>query len=818
MKFEVFDSNKFMNDRKVVVYGNDEMAYITTYCLEQLQIPVYKYVNREGPYHPPFRKFINLEELVNLCEKENILILWSVSGTARVEADFLEKSGIDRVYSVRELWESIDFAHSHATENYLRLYKRRSDLFFIEDTIANPDKVYLYSLDAVVTERCSLKCKSCSNLMQYYAHPQNVDIEELKQSIDSMLDKVDQIYDLRILGGEPFMNAEFVKIVDAYKEESKISRISIYSNATIFPKEDILEHLKHPKVWMIMSDYGELSGKLEEWKRWCTENAVYNMISKMDLWQDCGKLERHDYCKEELWDIYGNCECRNIPTLIGNKLYNCPYAAHAANLGAMERREMERDFLLVDEKVTSEEIDDFLYNRDYLEACRYCNGRNFKRARIEPFIQTKQPLVYDRLLDEKEEIISKNQENICKKGCEALLSVVIPVYNVEKYIEKCLTSVLNQTYENLEIIIVDDGSTDATLEICRRIQKEDKKRWIRIFELNHGERVVARGVGIENATGEYVTFVDGDDYLAETRLENMMNAMGDCDMVSARWLCVSEEMRSDTSDTWFDRGQHQRKKIEGTMPEGIYEGEKLPIFWKYSFFSNVYPIGCMPLWTKLFKTSLVKKIYCELDTAVNWGEDAMLVHRYMVECRKISVIKDYGYYYRESNHGKRYSVDEMIISCSKAFSFYKRTFQGHTHEKLLMVGAEEYFASCLKIVLSITGETEEGKGLQWHYPHGGKFLGKKVVLYGAGNVGKAYYRYITSDAECVLTAWVDKNAKYLREVELLPVEDVNSLFTKEYDYIIVAVNRKVHYVQIREELVLKGIPEEKIVWNATRAI
>ena len=95
--------------------------------------------------------------------------------------------------------------------------------------------------------------------------------------------------------------------------------------------------------------------------------------------------------------------------------------------------------------------------------------------------------------------------------------------------------------------------------------------------------------------------------------------------------------------------------------------------------------------------------------------------------------------------------------------------------------------------------------------------GKSIILYGAGGVGKAYYSHIVRDMECVLEAWVDKNAKYLKEMELLPVQEVECIRELEYDYIIVAVKEEKLYIQIKEELIKnEGVLEEKIIWNKTK--
>lgn len=103
------------------------------------------------------------------------------------------------------------------------------------------------------------------------------------------------------------------------------------------------------------------------------------------------------------------------------------------------------------------------------------------------------------------------------------ISIIIPVYNVQEYLPKCLTSVINQTYKNLEIIVVDDGSTDGSGQICDRFARKDN-RIIVIHKENEGQSS-ARNVALDIATGDYIGFVDSDDYCDETMFSKMMDCM-----------------------------------------------------------------------------------------------------------------------------------------------------------------------------------------------------------------------------------------------------------------------------------------------------
>ncbi|WP_278627387.1 glycosyltransferase [Thomasclavelia cocleata] len=141
-----------------------------------------------------------------------------------------------------------------------------------------------------------------------------------------------------------------------------------------------------------------------------------------------------------------------------------------------------------------------------------------------------------------------------------LISVIIPVYNVEKYLHRCVDSVINQTYSNLEIILVDDGSTDTSSQICDDYQKKDKR--VKVIHKKNNGAATSRNIGLFNAKGDYIAFVDSDDYIELDMYENMMriNEKYDCDIV----LCDC-----------YKENKNERKVFTHNIREGYYDKEML---------------------------------------------------------------------------------------------------------------------------------------------------------------------------------------------------------------------------------------------------
>ena len=104
-----------------------------------------------------------------------------------------------------------------------------------------------------------------------------------------------------------------------------------------------------------------------------------------------------------------------------------------------------------------------------------------------------------------------------------LISVIVPIYNVEKYLERCLDSIIKQTYKNLDIILVDDGSIDNSTKICDEYVKKDSR--IKVIHKENGGLSDARNVGIDNSDGKYICFIDSDDYIELDMIENLYDGI-----------------------------------------------------------------------------------------------------------------------------------------------------------------------------------------------------------------------------------------------------------------------------------------------------
>lgn len=793
-------------DKKIILCSTEKFWKIATFCLINKKLEVWKYCDIEEQNNGQ-QRHISIENAFEEVRNDNALLLIALGKNVLYYLNKLETEGFEVVYSMRYLISMESLRKSDLYHECQSSIETMGDMFFYEDAYMHKNKIYISSIDATVTSRCSLKCKDCSNLMQYYSKPQNYDVEEISKTLDIILQKIDMLNDLRILGGEPFMNNQFVKIIDKFKNHSKIRKISVYSNATIFPDKVILESLKKSNVLLVFSDYGVLSRSLHQWEKWCTDNGVAYFVERVDWWQDCGKLQRHNYTEYELLDIYSNCECRSVPTIMGNKLFPCQYVANAANLGAMYTDEVKKDYLTIDDTVTGKKIFSFLYERKYLEGCRYCGGRNEKRAKVEPHIQLGQALSYERLNKRK---YDNKTESYDIADSNRRLSVVIPVYNTYAYLKECLESVIAQTYNNLEIIIVDDGSTDGSLELIKEIaEKSYRKNDIIVLENNHRGVVEARNSGIHIASGEFITFVDSDDYIDKNYFSTLMVNMRDCDYLRTNYMQVVSNSKQ--SDEHLNGQDRYYTILKSFFKKGEFHDEEMIYIWRYMFVNSLFFMeNC--LYAALYKTQIMKDICDLVEKEIIYGEDRLYTFLYLVRCNKVKFIEENGYFYRIRESASRYDWANVIFNMEKWYNVLLRDFQNHEQKLLLMEGAQREYSYLISACAKNRFNLNQ---VEWNYPYLGCMNGMKIALYGAGSVGKNYWKYIVSEGKCELVVWVDKNAEQIKRNEMLPVVQVDELSKYSFDKIIIAVYSKKAAEDISEELEYKGILKEKILWKPT---
>ncbi len=235
-----------------------------------------------------------------------------------------------------------------------------------------------------------------------------------------------------------------------------------------------------------------------------------------------------------------------------------------------------------------------------------------------------------------------------------LVSIIVPVYNVEKYIDECIESLVNQTYKEVEIILIDDGSKDSSANIMDEWARKDSR--ISAYHYENGGVSVARNRGIEKAKGKYVFFVDSDDFAEIDAVETMIKEAE----VNRLDLAIFNNYKA---------GEHERVKNEKySKLRGIFTGKE--------FFNNaVKEMNSFLLnipWNKLYRLDIIKENGIEFNKDFKLGEDFIFNLEYFKYCKKVGIFEDVTYNYRLLETGLTLSkkpIDYMWNNAKKTLVY-----------------------------------------------------------------------------------------------------------------------------------------------------
>lgn len=229
-----------------------------------------------------------------------------------------------------------------------------------------------------------------------------------------------------------------------------------------------------------------------------------------------------------------------------------------------------------------------------------------------------------------------------------LVTVIIPIYNAEEYLESCINSVLRQTYSELEIILIDDGSTDHSPQICEKYSEEDSR--IRVLHIQNSGVANARNVGISKARGSYLAFVDSDDFVHKEYIQKMVEG---CQKYNAD-VCIVQYARISAKET---EGSICWEKFKTTGKADLLTGVQA----SYLLYEKEYCAGMIVPWGKLFRRSLFDNMRF---SNYRIYEDEAFIYKLIFNAAKLVRLEDVLYMYRntpESIITKKFSEDNLVL-------------------------------------------------------------------------------------------------------------------------------------------------------------
>ena len=384
----------------MIIFGAGVIGEATLYACRKAGMPVECFID-DRIRKPVGGVEVHFFKDLWIYPKETLIYLTSPNIADMIEP--LEKAGYKNWQSCGAVLKDFDISEyefqSINGSNEESRYSHEHIKYLIRTCLhhhenhANPERLTVQSVDLMITEKCTMKCRDCSNLMQYYETPENADLNQMFSMIDGLCSKMDEIYEFRVIGGEPFVHKEIHSVVQYLCAMRNVRKVSIFTNATIVPREHQWFALQHEKVRFFITDYDELSRNIRPLVTALHERDIAYVSEKANGWTDCASLEKHNRTHAENEDIWGKCCAKNLATLADGRLYRCPFAANAFKLRAVP--DYKGDYLVV-EKAGREDILQFLRSKRFLDTCDHCNGRSYNATVIKAGIQTKTPLKYKK--------------------------------------------------------------------------------------------------------------------------------------------------------------------------------------------------------------------------------------------------------------------------------------------------------------------------------------------------------------------------------------------------------------------------------------
>lgn len=368
------------------------------------------------------------------------------------------------------------------------------------------------------------------------------------------------------------------------------------------------------------------------------------------------------------------------------------------------------------------------------------------------------------------------------------LSVIVPIYNAQEYLDKCLSCIVNQSYVDMEILLIDDGSTDESGKICDKFAKKDARIRV-IHKLNEG-LVKTRKCGIALASGEYITFVDADDWIDKDTYSNLFEKASNADII-AYGMIEEYENRSVTKKNNIPIGIYDKKQIqEQIVPYILYSG----IFYEFGLLPNLV--------CKIIKKELLIKCIEKVSGDVTIGEDVDFSCNVFFEADSICVLDDTPYHYVQRDNSMMRSktpINALIELYKDLRNVNIKNYRVCEWNRQLETYME--FVILLKAPWFLFDKLRLFRLIKQ----------KRILIYGAGNFGRELKRSMAEKDYTNVVAMADKNWEKVKGYEI-PVVGIDGIKDFEFDYIIIAILNKNICESVRDTLIQNGVENSKILF------
>jgi len=369
---------------------------------------------------------------------------------------------------------------------------------------------------------------------------------------------------------------------------------------------------------------------------------------------------------------------------------------------------------------------------------------------------------------------------------QCLVSVIVPIYNVSMYLHQCISSICDQTYKNLEIILVNDGSTDESPVLCETFAKKDTR--IRLIHQANAGLVRARQAGLYSATGKYVLNVDGDDWLQLDCVEHLVSA--------------AEIHQSDVVISGYYREfVGNEVEIQPNIESGVYTKQDIrdKIFPRLIYDDKLCSHGISTFsWGKLFKKEFLFDHQMSVPKDISLGEDTVVTYPVIVSSDSLFVVDLPLYFYRQRAKSMLKSTESSeseIAKVNRMCSFLSSKVDGYGFDFTPQIEVYKFMLLAIRTG-GLFGEDAIPKKL---FPTSLDFKHQKIALYSSGAFGQQMWQKFR-EVGLNFCTWVDQDY-YESNVWGADVMSIMDLSKQRPDIVVVATFDKKAFAQIKQEIV-----------------
>ncbi|MEW4924521.1 glycosyltransferase family 2 protein [Algibacter sp. 2305UL17-15] len=381
---------------------------------------------------------------------------------------------------------------------------------------------------------------------------------------------------------------------------------------------------------------------------------------------------------------------------------------------------------------------------------------------------------------------------------EVSISVIVPIYKIEAYLPQCIDSILDQSFTDFELILVDNGSPDNCPQICDEYASKDNR--IKVIHKEHGQLLSGRKEGLKNAKGKYVAYIDGDDWVDKFYLDILFKLaeVNESDLVVTGHFREFDGKIETIKPSYT--GVFEEPEIKNSiLPKAMYNGT----FCEHEISTYV--------WSKLFKRELLNEVLFEVPGEIVMGEDAAITYTYLSISKKLTISRIPLYYYRQRHDSilksiKNSTIEYYRLGLLKNFLELKLSpflDKDNLNTQIL------YYLYSLILVRS-GGLIHDASGNIIFNPFLKTKKNSKVIVYSSGSFGRHLISSISKSNFFQIVKWIDIDFHELNIGDNF-VNPPSSIINAEYDFLIIATTNPSVFKSIHAELALMGTDPKKIV-------